>query len=98
MPSSRGPKTRWPCCWTRGPTQDNFGNGSPLLSAIQTQHKDIAALLLDKGADPTLKTPWGETMLKAAQNYGGGPEMVALIQKHMPAGAAGAADAPKPEK
>ena len=75
--------------------QDNYGNGSPLLSAIQNRNKDIVALLLDKGADPTVKTPWGETMLKAAENWGGdSKEIVALLQKHMPAGGT---DAAKPD-
>ncbi len=78
--------------------QDNFGNGSPLLSAIQSRNKDIVALLLDKGADPTVKTPWGETLLQTAKNWGGNStEVVALLQKHMPPGAGGAADAPKPD-
>ena len=76
--------------------QDNYGNGSPLISAIQNRSKDIVALLLDKGADPTVKTPWGDTLLSMAHNYGVGPEIVALIQKHMPAGAA-APDAAKPD-
>lgn len=63
---------------------DNYGGGSPLIRAIQMGNKDLVALLLDKGADPTAKTPWGETPLSAAKNFNRNPEIIALLQAHLP--------------
>ena len=41
---------------------------TPLHGAVQNNHLEVIGLLLDAGADPTLKTDEGETPLDIAQN------------------------------
>lgn len=43
---------------------------TPLMQAISTADQDMVALLLNNGADPTLKTPKGDNALVLAQKFG----------------------------